>query len=333
MADPMLWQQGTNESVWQLPPGVLCHHPLPADQLAWAAKHAASLAPAPPQQEDAVVALHGRTLQPCGTHIRFTEEDGAPASASGASPASRAECPHEKYWAQRYRFFSRFDQGCCITGDMWFSVTPEVIAIHQARRLSRLVHGGAAKVACKKRAAAAKLTVVIDAFSGCGGNAIAFARERAYVLACDLSPLRLAETQRNAGVYGVAQYLDCVAADWTSLAEAMARHCRVDLAHAVFLSPPWGGPAYAEADTFDLLRVPLAGGQSAKQLLCAALHLAPAASIFLPKNVHSRDVVQMVTDAGAEKAITEQALLNGKFKAVTVYASRKWDPRIFDVIV
>jgi trimethylguanosine synthase len=175
--------------------------------------------------------------------------------------------------------------------------------------------------------------VAIDAFSGCGGNAIACARERAYVLACDLSPLRLAETQHNAGVYGVAQYLDCVAADWTTLSQAMARHGRLDLAHAVFLSPPWGGPAYAEAGTFDL-RTPLAGGQSAKQLLGAALSLAPVAAIFLPKNLRIGDVVQMATDAGAEKATMEQALLNGKLKAVTVYASRgRIQADIFDVLV
>ena len=255
-----------------------------------------------------MVTLHGRSLQPCGTHTRFTEE-----AADG--DATQAACPHDKYWAQRYRFFSRFDDGCRVTGDMWFSVTPEVVAIHQARRLARLVHGGPAK---GKHAAhvAGKVMLVLDAFAGCGGNAIACAREHAYVVACDLSPLRLAETQHNAGVYGVAQYVDCVAADWTSLAEAMFRHGRSDLAQAVFLTPPWGGPAYSEEDTFDLPQAPLAGGQTARQLLSAALHLAPAAAVFLPRNVRLGDVVQMATEAGADRAVMEQAVLNGKFKAV-----------------
>jgi trimethylguanosine synthase len=60
-----------------------------------------------------------------------------------------------KYWFQRYSLFSRFDEGVKMDEEGWFSVTPEIIAKHQA---SRCGNG-----------------LVIDAFTGVGGNAIQFA--------------------------------------------------------------------------------------------------------------------------------------------------------------
>ena len=35
---------------------------------------------------------------------------------------------HNRYWAQRYRIFSRFDAGIWLTDDGWFEVTPEPVA-------------------------------------------------------------------------------------------------------------------------------------------------------------------------------------------------------------
>jgi hypothetical protein len=61
-----------------------------------------------------------------------------------------------KYWYQRYRLFSRYDEGIKMDEEGWFSVTPESIAQHQA---SRMCSGG----------------LIVDAFTGVGGNAIQFA--------------------------------------------------------------------------------------------------------------------------------------------------------------
>ena len=41
----------------------------------------------------------------------------------------------DKYWAQRRRLFSRFDEGIELDRDGWFSVTPEAIAYHIAKRV------------------------------------------------------------------------------------------------------------------------------------------------------------------------------------------------------
>lgn len=78
-----------------------------------------------------------------------------------------------KYWLQRYRLFAKFDEGIvldrgkvilCIAFvkspfllnvEGWFSVTPEKIARHIAKRC--------------------RCNVIVDAFCGVGGNTIQFA--------------------------------------------------------------------------------------------------------------------------------------------------------------
>jgi trimethylguanosine synthase len=44
----------------------------------------------------------------------------------------------DKYWAQRKRFFSKFDDGIKLDKESWYSVTPESIAGHTARRVSKM---------------------------------------------------------------------------------------------------------------------------------------------------------------------------------------------------
>uniref|UniRef100_A0A5B6YY94 Trimethylguanosine synthase n=1 Tax=Davidia involucrata TaxID=16924 RepID=A0A5B6YY94_DAVIN len=61
----------------------------------------------------------------------------------------------EKYWIQRYDLFSRYDEGIKMDEEGWFSATPEEIAVSHAER-----SGGG---------------LVIDCFTGVGGNAIQFA--------------------------------------------------------------------------------------------------------------------------------------------------------------
>lgn len=34
----------------------------------------------------------------------------------------------DSYWAQRYKLFSRYDEGVWLTDDAWFGVTPEPVA-------------------------------------------------------------------------------------------------------------------------------------------------------------------------------------------------------------
>jgi hypothetical protein len=59
-------------------------------------------------------------------------------------------------FAQRTRYFSRYDEGCLLDEEGWYSVTPEAVATQIAERC--------------------RCDVILDAFCGVGGNAIAFAR-------------------------------------------------------------------------------------------------------------------------------------------------------------
>ena len=104
-------------------------------------------------------------------------------------------------------------------------MTPEAIADHIAERC--------------------RCDVIIDAFAGAGGNAIAFARTCNYVIAIDIDPKRIEMARHNAEVYGVANYIEFICGDFLQLAP----YLRGDV---VFLSPPWGGPDYSHADVFDV---------------------------------------------------------------------------------
>ncbi|KAJ1191902.1 hypothetical protein NDU88_001215 [Pleurodeles waltl] len=137
-------------------------------------------------------------------------------------PPEIAELPHlAKYWAQRYRLFSRFDEGVKLDREGWFSVTPEKIAEHIAGRVTQSI----------------KCEIILDAFCGVGGNAIQFALAGKRVIAIDIDPVKIDLARNNAEVYGVAQQIEFILGDFMLLASDIK-------ADVVFLSPPWGGPDY-----------------------------------------------------------------------------------------
>lgn len=93
------------------------------------------------------------------------------------------------------------------------------------------------------------------------------------MIAVDLDPKKLDLAKHNAGIYGVADKIDFVKGDFFDLAHNLkvsffnSSHFSVgfkrfffDLAHnlyivqagTVFLSPPWGGPDYLKASTYDM---------------------------------------------------------------------------------
>ncbi|KAG5375886.1 hypothetical protein IGI04_040482 [Brassica rapa subsp. trilocularis] len=169
-----------------------------------------------------------------------------------------------KYWCQRYLLFSRFDEGIKMDEEGWFSVTPEAIAKHHASRCS----GG----------------VVIDCFTGVGGNAIQFASRSHYVIAIDLDPKKLDLAKHNAAVYGVADKIDFVKGDFFDLAHNLK-------AGTVFLSPPWGGPDYLKASTYDMKT--MLRPRDGDALFTAAMNIASTVIMFLPRNVDINQLAEL----------------------------------------
>ncbi|KAG0704565.1 Tgs1 protein [Suillus ampliporus] len=131
----------------------------------------------------------------------------------------------QKYFSQRKRYFSLYDQGCLLDEEGWYSVTPESIAVQIAERC--------------------RCDTILDPFCGVGGNAIAFAKTCEHVIALDISPIRLALARHNAAIYGVADRIEFILADYISFANAyLSRPHQTRRIDVVFLSPPWGGPGY-----------------------------------------------------------------------------------------
>lgn len=89
--------------------------------------------------------------------------------------------PHRKYWDQRYRLFSKFDEGIKLDEESWYSITPEAISLYIAQRIYDCFH----------RVHKMSNIVVLDCFCGCGGNTIACARHHMQLLASDIDRNKL----------------------------------------------------------------------------------------------------------------------------------------------
>ncbi|NXF83758.1 TGS1 synthase, partial [Sclerurus mexicanus] len=214
-------------------------------------------------------------------------------------PAEIAADPElVKYWAQRYRLFSRFDEGIKLDREGWFSVTPEKIAEHIAVRVSQSFN----------------CDIIVDAFCGVGGNAIQFALTSKRVIAIDIDPEKLSLARNNAEVYGVADQIEFVCGDFMVLAADL----RADV---VFLSPPWGGPDYATAEIFDIQTMICPDGYPFQVMHCCDCQLSKKITnnivYFLPRNADIDQVASLAGPGG--KVEIEQNFLNNKLKTITAY--------------
>lgn len=106
------------------------------------------------------------------------------------NPYPKTEVP-DKFWSQRKRLFTLFDEGIQLDKESWYSVTPEVIANHIA----------ASMVANRQKVP----VTILDLFCGCGGNSIAFAkREEVHTVVCvDNDIGKLKKAAHNALCYGI----------------------------------------------------------------------------------------------------------------------------------
>ncbi|XP_019156764.1 PREDICTED: uncharacterized protein LOC109153322 isoform X4 [Ipomoea nil] len=196
-----------------------------------------------------------------------------------------------KYWCQRYRLFSKYDEGIQMDEEGWFSVTPESIAKHHAHRCAN--------------------GTLVDFFTGVGGNAIQFAQRCRHVIAIDIDPNKIDYAQHNAAIYGVSDQIDFIRGDSLTLAPML----KVDV---VFMSPPWGGPDYAKVKTFDIQT--MLKPHDGHFLFNIATGIAPKVVMFLPKNVDINQLAELALSANPPWSLeVEKNFLNGKLKAITAY--------------
>jgi hypothetical protein len=109
--------------------------------------------------------------------------------------------------------FSRWNQGIRLDEEGRYSLTPEEVAMQLAQTIEH--------------------SVVWDAFCGCGGNTIAFARQKHIkkVIAVDIHPQRLEMAKHNAGLYGVGHKIDFRLGNVLEISPKIG---------FVFADPPWG---------------------------------------------------------------------------------------------
>lgn len=83
-------------------------------------------------------------------------------------------------------------------------------------------------------------------------------------------------------------------------------------ADVVFLSPPWGGPAYREG-RFNLTQL-VVSHVDGLHLLNQALQITRNVAYYLPRNVELQEVLELGIPFEVEKNF-----MNGKLKAITLY--------------
>ncbi|XP_037049141.1 trimethylguanosine synthase isoform X2 [Bradysia coprophila] len=194
----------------------------------------------------------------------------------------------QKYWHKRFSLFSLYDSGIKLDKESWFSVTPEKVAVHTAKRC--------------------KCDIIIDAFCGAGGNSIQFAMTCEKVIAIDIDPKKIEMAKHNAAIYGVADRIEFIVGDFLTLVDSLK-------ADVIFLSPPWGGPQYLKNDVYDV-ETSLAP-TSASNLIEMSRKITSNIVIYLPRNSNTHQLAML---AGPEGSVEiEQSFLDRKLIAITAY--------------
>ncbi|XP_066387821.1 uncharacterized protein [Miscanthus floridulus] len=153
--------------------------------------------------------------------------------------------------------------------------------------------------------------VMIDCFTGVGGNAIQFATKCKHVIAVDIDPQKIDCAHNNASIYGVNDRIDFIVGDFVHIAP----HLKGETA---FMSPPWGGPDYAKVDVYDMksMLMPCDG----YSLFKLGTMIASRVVMFLPRNIDLTQLADMSLSVDPPWAVeVEKNFLNGKLKAITAY--------------
>ncbi|KAK9130722.1 hypothetical protein Sjap_011209 [Stephania japonica] len=172
------------------------------------------------------------------------------ANVEEISPVAR------KYWLQRYSLFSLYNKGIQMDEEGWYSVTPEAIAIRQARRCDRWLHRGWRQCDSVRKNCSTEYIFFLVKFEGIARSWLS--------------------------IYGVESRIHFVVGDFLQQASSLK-------ADVVFLSPPWGGPSYKNVKfTLDLLKPK--DGYSIFQIV---LKITRNIIMFLPRNVDLLQVKEL----------------------------------------
>lgn len=226
-------------------------------------------------------------------------------------PEEKIKASLQKYYHQRYDYFSLYDSGIKIDEEGWYSVTPEIIANHIALE--------AHKIALTNNPESG-FTCIVDAFCGVGGNTIQFAKYFDKVIAIDLDSGRLEMARHNATIYGVVDKIQFILGDVFEVLNILKKEINPDL---VFMSPPWGGPTYINQSIF-CPRDHLLDSRG-QELFDLGRNLSKNLILFLPRQSNIFTFAQFLRDEKGkvckedESFVVEQHWLKNRLKALSVY--------------
>ena len=163
--------------------------------------------------------------------------------------------PNDKFWLQRYYYFSKFDKGIKMDYESWYSVTPEEIAKYTAK----LIKG----------------KTIIDGFCGCGGNVIQFSKYCSKVYAVEISKSKLDMCKNNCKVYKCNNNIDFIHSDFLKMKNKIK-------ADYIFLSPPWGGTEYKNDEIYSIKKYMY---PDITEIVRVSLNVADNILFFLPRNL------------------------------------------------
>ncbi|KAG6844818.1 hypothetical protein H0H87_003385 [Tephrocybe sp. NHM501043] len=286
--------------------------------------------PRPPKRQKTGFVNEGHRAEGLGQSAHWVEKYDVSGLVKHYTHASEVPKDLQKYFAQRERYFSRYSvpPGCLLDEEGWYSVTPELVADQIAERC--------------------RCDTILDAFCGVGGNAIAFAKTCQRVIALDTSSTRLALARHNAQIYGVADRIEFILSDYIDFAKSqtvLSHTRRARNIDVVFLSPPWGGPAYLsglspvspDAPTPPPRAVPLAEEHPSyslasiqpihgSELFELSRQITPNIAYYLPRNTRLDEIAGLL-EIPSEKARlsvqehveVEEEWMGSKLKALTCY--------------
>lgn len=186
-----------------------------------------------------------------------------------------------KFWPRRYDLFKKHDEGIYMTAEMWYSVTPEKVAVLMARIIKQLVP---------------EAHDILDICCGAGGNTIQFGKCFPRVGAIDINETNTYCTEHNCGIYGVGDNVYTITEDWRVLSrtrdwipeDIMEKQKPFDF---VFASPPWGGTSYdRDPEGFNLMTMePL----NLPELCMTIREFSDNFGVFLPKSSRRNQISEV----------------------------------------
>ncbi|CCD27325.1 RNA methyltransferase NDAI_0K01340 [Naumovozyma dairenensis CBS 421] len=184
-----------------------------------------------------------------------------------------------KYWRNRNTLFSKINTNkIYMTEELWFSVTPELIA----KFISNYIKACLSSFSPNEMGNKYNGLTILDVFCGGGGNTIQFAMDFPRVYGIDSSIEHIYCTIKNSQAYNVDDriYLKCGKLEKIIKRDTFAKEkIHVD---CVFASPPWGGPEYLKEDTYDLEKSLKPFGLY--KLLKKFFQISKNVILFLPRN-------------------------------------------------